>query len=276
MTCLVCERTTAEGLHLCASCHTRFVELLERVPGTLRTAEATLNNTSVSPGISTTGASAPNEGAPVNLDMSDRLRTYERRLLDLGHWVNEQEELNKPRLFVKPVQAAEYLRAMATTMRKREYAGDIYLELRKLERRVLSAADRPLVKRPLGECGALDLDEEGTVAKCVGIVEGHETGTTGRCNICYRQHDLTDRITARFAEAWHVRRPLLQIVKALNAAGFTLKYGTAKLWVHRGKLAPKCDVQTRQEGHTPAEVLAVLQTGAIDKRNSRNQELQIS
>lgn len=272
MTCLVCEYTTAEGLYLCASCHTRFVELLERVPGTLRTAEATLNNTSVSPGVSTSGASAPNEGAPVNLDMSDRLRTYERRLLDLGHWANEQEEPNKPRLFVKPVQAAEYLRAMATTMRKREYVGDIYLELRKLERRVLSAADRPLVKRPLGECGALEIaDDTLEVTRCSGIVEGHETGTTGRCKECHREHDLTDRITARFAEARNHIAPLSVIVRALKAAGYPINYNTAKSWAKRGKLHPRCDTNTRQEGHTPAEVILVIQQKATTTRNTRTQ-----
>lgn len=260
MICLVCEYPTPEGLHLCTQCYARFVELLERVPETLRTAEATLNNTSVSPGVSTSGASAPNEGAPVNLDMSDRLREYERRLMDLGHWVNKREETNRPRTFTKPVQAAEYLHAMTGTMRKREYVVDIYLELRGLERRVLSAADRPLVKRPLGECGALDLDEEGTVTKCLGIVEGHETGTTGRCNICYRQHDLTDRITARLTQARNHVAPLSVIVRALKAAGYPINYERAKKWAQRGKLAPRCDIRTRQEGHTPAEVLLVLQT----------------
>lgn len=260
MICLACECKTGAGMHLCTSDHDRFVELLERVPGTLRTAEATLNNTSVSPGISTTGASAPNEGAPVNLDMSERLREYEGRLLGLGHWVNEQEETSRPRIFTKPVKAAEYLRAMATMMRKREYVGDIYLELRKLERRVLSAADRPLVKRPLGECGALDLDEDGTVTKCVGIVEGHETGTTGRCKECHREHDLTDRITARLTQARNHVAPLSVIVRALKAAGYPINYERAKKWAQRGKLAPRCDIRTRQEGHTPAEILLVLQT----------------
>lgn len=271
MTCQVCECTGAEGLHLCTLCYARFVELLERVPETLRTAEATLNNTSVSPGVSTSGASAPNEGAPVNLDMSDRLREYERRLLDLGHWVNEREEPNKPRIFTKPVQAAEYLHAMATTMRKREYVGDIYLELRGLERRVLSAADRQLVKRPLGECGALDLDEQGTVTKCVGIVEGHETGTTGRCKECHREHDLTDRITARLTQARNHIAPLSVIVRALKAAGYPINYNTAKSWAKRGKLHPRCDTNTRQEGHTPAEVILVIQQKATTTRNTRIQ-----
>lgn len=273
MACLICEHSTAAGLYLCNHCDTRFRALFERVPGTLRTASATLENQCVQPRVGSAGTVAP--GAPLNLDMADRLHEYESRLIQLAHWVNGREESNKPRLFAKPTPAAEYLRALAHHMRKRDYAGDIYLELRDLERRVLSAADRPLVKRPLGECGALLMDEAtNEITRCVGVVEGHETATTGRCKKCYREHDLTDRITARFAEAWHVRGPLLQIVKALNAAGYTLKYGTAKIWVHRGKLAPKCDIATRQEGHTPAEVLAVLQTSATNKRNHRNQELQ--
>ncbi|MFJ5106665.1 MULTISPECIES: hypothetical protein [unclassified Glutamicibacter] len=209
--------------------------------------------------------------------MAERLGENERRLAELAHWVNGREEPNRLRIFTKTFNAAEYLRAMAHLMRKREYVADLYQELRDLERRVISAADRPIQKRPLGECGALLMDDAtNMISRCEGVVEGHETATTGRCKACHREHDLTDRITERFAQAWHVRGPLLQIVKALNAAGYTLKYGTAKLWVHRGKLAPKCDLATRQEGHTPAEVLAVLQAGASGKRNSSNQKLQIS
>lgn len=273
MTCQVCEFSTAPGLYLCNHCDTRFRAILDRVPATLKTAGETLANQGVQPRVGSAGTSAP--GAPLNLDMAERLGEYERRLTELGHWVNGREEPARDRIFTTPVRAAEYLRAMAHHLRQRDYVGDIYLELRDLERRVLSAADRPLVKRPLGECGALSMVEDTLlVTRCEGTVMGHETATTGRCNTCHREHDLTDRITQRFAEAWHVRGPLLQIVKALNAAGYTLKYGTAKLWVHRGKLAPKCDVDTRQEGHTPAEVLAVLQAGATDARNSRKQKLQ--
>lgn len=274
MICLVCEYSTAEGLFLCNHCDTRLRAVFDRVPATLRTAQATLANQGVQPRVGSAGTSAP--GAPLNLDMAERLGEYERRLTELAHWVNGREEPKHLRIFTTTFHAAEYLRALAHTLRQREYVADIYQELRDLERRVISAADRPIQKRPLGECGALDLDEHGTVTKCAGIVEGHETATTGRCKECHREHDLTDRITERFAQAWHIRGPLLQIVKALNAAGYTLKYGTAKLWVHRGKLAPKCDLATRQEGHTPAEVLAVLQAGAIDKRNSSKQKLQIS
>ncbi|ALD64012.1 hypothetical protein AFL94_08845 [Arthrobacter sp. LS16] len=206
--------------------------------------------------------------------MAERLGEYERRLTELAHWVNGREEPARARIFTTPVRAAEYLRAMAHHLRKRDYVGDIYLELRDLERRVLSAADRPAVKRPLGECGALGFDGADMITRCEGTVMGHETATTGRCNTCHREHDLTDRITARFAEAWHVRGPLLQIVKALNAAGYVLKYDTAKSWLRRGKLHPQCDVRTRQEGHTPAEVLAVLQQNASTARNISKQKLQ--
>ncbi len=272
MTCLVCEYSTAEGLHLCNHCDTQFRAVLDRVPATLRTAGVTLANQGVSPRVGSAGTSAP--GAPLNLDMAERLGEYERRLTELAHWVNTREEPARARIFTTPVRAAEYLRAMAHHLRQHEYVGDIYTELRDLERRVLSAADRPQAKRPLGDCGALDLNTEGTVTKCAGTVIGHETSTTGRCNTCHREHDLTDRITARFAEAWHVRGPLRQIVNALNAAGYTLKYDTAKSWLRRGKLHPQCDVKTRQEGHTPAEVLKAIQQNATNTRKTSNQKLQ--
>lgn len=264
MTCLVCEYTTAEGLHLCTRCDDRFRGILNRVPETLRTAAATLANQGVQPRVGSAGTSAP--GAPLNLDMAERLGEYERRLTELAHWVNGREEPQHLRIFTTTFHSAEYLRAVAHTMRKREYVGDIYLELRDLERRVLSAADRPIQKRPLGECGALNLGTDGTVTKCAGIVEGHETATTGRCKECHRQHDLTDRITERFAEAWHHVAPLAVVVRALNDAGYSINYERAKKWAQRGKLHPRCDLKTRQEGHSPAEVLVVLRSIPRGKR----------
>lgn len=263
MTCLVCEYTTADGLYLCNHCDTRFRGILDRVPATLKTAAATLSNQGVQPRVGSAGTSAP--GAPLNLDMAERLGEYERRLTELAHWVNGREEPKHLRIFTTTFHAAEYLRAMAHHMRKRDYVADIYQELRDLERRVISAADRPLVKRPLGECGALSLDEHGTVTKCLGVVEGHETATTGRCKECHREHDLTDRITERFAAAWHHVAPLSVVVKALNAAGYPIKYERAKKWAQRGKLAPKCDLKTRQEGHSPADVVFVLHSIPLHK-----------
>ncbi|MGP9781846.1 hypothetical protein ACT3UQ_05225 [Glutamicibacter sp. AOP12-B1-11] len=205
--------------------------------------------------------------------MSERLGEFAQRLMQVAGWVNQREEPRNPRIFAKSLPASEYLRARAVTMRKREYVGDIYLELRDLERRVLSA-DRPLVKRPLGECGALDLDEEGTVTKCAGIIQGHETQTTDRCDTCHREHDAIQRITDRITEAWHHIAPLSVIVRALKEPGYPVNYNTAKSWAKRGKLHPRCDTNTRQEGHTPAEVLQVLQQKAITKSNTCTQWLQ--
>ena len=213
-------------MYLCARDHDRFVELLDRVPDTLGTARVTLANQGVSPRVGSTGTSAPK--IPVNLDMSERLGEFEQRLIQLAGWVNQQEEPNKPRIFAISLPAAEYLRAMALTMRKREYVAAIYLGLRDHERRVLSAADRPLVKRPLGECGALDLDEQGTVTQCVGIIQGQETQTTGWCDTCHREHDATQRITDRIAQAWHHVAPLSVIVRALKEAGYPINCERAK------------------------------------------------
>lgn len=268
MTCLVCEYGTATGLCLCNHCDTRFRGILDRVPATLKTAAATLANQGVQPRVGSAGTSAP--GAPLNLDMAERLGEYERRLTELAHWVNGREEPKHLRIFTTTFHAAEYLRAMAHHLRKRDYVGDIYLELRDLERRVISAADRPLVKRPLGECGALNLNTEGTVTRCDGIVEGHETATTGRCRECHREHDLTDRITNRITQAWHHVAPLAVVVKALNDAGYPINYERAKKWAQRGKLHPRCDLKTRQEGHSPADVLTVLQSIPSNRRQLTN------
>lgn len=255
--CTSCGHNIPASLYQCNKCHTHLCNLLERVPDTLDTAQATLANMSVAPRVGSAGSNPPS--APVNLDMSDKLGEYIKRLVELAVWVNNTEEPDRLHIFTTPETAGQYLRRMANTMRQRAYVGDLYQELRALERQVLSTADRQLVKRPLGECGALHLDEEGNIIKCGGTVYGHETATIGRCKACKREHDLTDRITSRLAEAANHRAPLATIVKALNTAGFPVKIGTAYQWVHRGKLAAKCDVATRREGFTPGEVLSVMQ-----------------
>ena len=256
MACLICEYQTPNGLYLCNHCDTRFRALLQRVPGTLRTAQATLANMGVTPRVGSAGTSAPS--APVNLDMSTRLGEYETRIRELAAWANTTHEPHHPRTFHTTASAAEYLHATAPNLRRHEQGAWVYPELRELERRVLSAADRPLVKRPLGECGALDLNEDGTVTRCDGTILGHETATTGRCNTCRREHDVTEKIKQRFTEAWNLVAPLAVVVRALKEAGYPVKYATARKWVERGKLAPRCDLNTRQEGHTPAEVYKLL------------------
>lgn len=255
--CTSCGHNIPASLYQCTKCHTHLCNLLERVPDTLDTAQATLANMSVAPRVGSAGTNPPS--APVNLDMSDKLGKYIKRLVELAVWVNNTEEPDRLHIFTTPETAGQYLRRMANTMRQRAYVGDLHQELRTLERQVLATADRQLAKRPLGECGALHLDEEGNIIKCGGTVYGHETATTGRCKACKLEHDLTDRITSRLAEATNYRAPLQRIVKVLNVAGFPVNYERAKKWAQRGKLAPSCDVATRREGHTPAEVLKVLQ-----------------
>ena len=260
MTCIICEYQTPAGIYLCGKHGRMLRELLLRVPDTLKTAGQTLANLGVRPSNGSSGTGEP--PAPINLNMEERLGEYVKRLVELGHWANGELEPNKLRIFTNPTKAAEYLHAVTTQLIKREDVGDLYWELASLERAVISAADIPRSKRPLGECGALDFTEDGAVTRCDGIIEGHETSTVGRCKTCKREHDTADRIRNRITEAWHVRAPLRQIVNALKEAGYPVSYNTAKSWARRGKLAPTCDLATRQEGHTPAEVLKVIQETA--------------
>ena len=258
MSCTNCDHHTPDGLHLCNWCHERFTALLGRITDTLKTAQDTLANQGHfghgEGGVGTRDG-AP---APINLDMSERLGEYRRRVVELASWTNATFEPGNPRIFTTPQIAGRYMHANTNALRKHPQVGDMYSELWNLERRVLSAADRPLVKRPLGECGALELTDDETITRCDGTVEGHETATTGRCKKCHREHDLTERITTRLTQAVNHRAPLLQIVGILNKAGYKINYNTAKSWLKRGKLAPACDLKTRMEGHTPGEVLQAM------------------
>lgn len=264
MTCQTCEHPAQGELFLCRRCHARLVELLGRAGSTVQTARVTLANQGVTPRVGSAGTSAP--GIPVNLDMSERLGEYVRLLVEWAVFVNGREQPDHPRVFTKPEDAAAYLWRLRNQLWQRDYVGHLFADLRAAEQRVLSAADRPLAKRPLGECGALALTEDDTVIRCTGTIHGHETATTGRCDTCYREHDATQRITDRISQAWHTLAPLATVVKALNAAGYPIKYNTACQWVRRGKIAARCDLATRQEGHTPAELLIVMQSSPSIKR----------
>lgn len=272
MTCQSCENPTTGKLFLCRRCHDRLTALLDRAAGTLRTARETLANMGVTPRVGSAGTSAP--GIPVNLDMSERLGEYVRLLVEWAVFVNNREEPARLRIFTRPEQAAAYLWQNRNILWQRDYVGHLHQDLIDAERRVLSAADRPLVKRPLGECGALSLAEDNTVTRCAGTILGHETATTGRCDTCHREHDATQRITDRISQAWHTLAPLATVVKALNAAGYPIKYATARQWVRRGKIAARCDTTTRQEGHTPAELLHAMQKTASSTRKTSVCELQ--
>ena len=260
--CQICEYATPDGLYLCTRCHHGFTALLGRITDTLETAQDTLANQGHfghgEGGVGTRDG-AP---APINLDMSERLGAYRRRVVELASWTNATFEPDNPRIFTTPQIAGRYMHANTNALRKHPQVGDMYSELWNLERRVLSAADRPLVKRPLGECGALELTETGGVTACTGTIMGHETATTGRCDTCHREHDVTQQVANKITEAWHHLAPLSVVVKALTAAGHPIKYATARKWVERGKLHPRCDINTRQEGHTVAEVYAVMKTNA--------------
>lgn len=158
-----------------------FGELFERVLDTLDSGLASVANmVSTGPPEGSAGTSAPK--TPVNLDMKHRLGEDRETLAGIALWVSATEEPDAQRVFTTVLAASQDLWRMVNTMKQRDHVGDFFTDLRGLERRVLSAADRPVMKRPLGECGALTLLEYGTVERCDGIVKGHATATTGGSN----------------------------------------------------------------------------------------------
>ena len=173
MNCIICDYQTPEGIYL-RNKHVQMLrEFLLHVSDMLKTAGQTLANMGVRPSNGSSGTGEPT--APMNLDMEERLGKYVKRLVELAHWANGELEHNKLRIFTTPTKVAEYLHAVAIQLIKREGVGDLYWEPADLECTVISAADIPRSKRPLGECGALDFTEVGAATRCDGIIEGHET-----------------------------------------------------------------------------------------------------
>lgn len=262
--CTHCDKDLPDGLFLCNDGAADLTRILGRVRDTLNTAGGTLTNTAVVPApIGGGGTGAESAGLPYSVDMSDRVAAYQEVI---GHW-SKMVATAYPQDGPAPVdtvRAGAWLRNRIGIIRGNATAGTVLVELQYAERRVISAADRNTPKITLGVCGT-PVWVGPAIVRCDGTVTGRENTDHARCETCFTEHSARARITAKISEAWHILAPLPQIVKALNAAGYKLRYDTAKKWATRGKIAPMCDVRTRQEGHSAAAVLKAMQPKASIK-----------
>ncbi|MFF5791116.1 hypothetical protein ACFY5D_03610 [Paeniglutamicibacter sp. NPDC012692] len=257
--CTHCDKDLPDGLTLCNDGANDLRRILGRVRDTLNTAGGTLTNTAVAPAPIGGGGGSTAPGLPFSLDMSGHVAGYQEAI---GYWAGLIGKAQNKQAPVDTISAAHFLRMHLGIIRGNEHANTILQELRAAERQVINAADRQAPKLLLGECNTPVWEEE-TIVFCAGQVIGREGDDQAKCDTCRATHSARDRVTAKISQAWHVIAPLPQIVRALNDYGYPLKYNTAKQWVTRGKLAPVCDIRTRQEGHTAASVLTLIEPKAI-------------
>jgi hypothetical protein len=266
--CTHCDKELSDGLTLCNTGADDLRRILGRVRDTLNTAGGTLTNTAVAPapiGGGGSGGDAP--GLPYSVDMSDHVRTY---METIRYWANMLGEghaltLEPGQSITVPhdtVRAAAFIRDRIGLIRGNEHANTILQELRAAERQVINAADRQAPKLLLGDCNS-PVWQDDAIVRCAGQIVGREGDDQAKCDTCRGVHSARERIEAKIAKAWHVLAPLPQVLRALKEYGIPIKYDTAKKWVRRGKIAPVCDVRTRQEGYSPAAVLAVMPQSSI-------------
>lgn len=255
-TCAYCEAETPDGVYLCHDDARALTKALGRVSDVLHTARDTLTNMSVGNASVGGGGASAGSAAPIHLGMMDNLDTY---AAVLGGWTRTLtgDQYGPREQPDTPAGNARTLTRRLPSIRLEDWAGDLLDELLDAERDIVQAADRVTPKVTLGACGRLWL-EEATIVRCPGTVKAHEGYDRAVCDSCQEVTSAAERRAGILAEAWHVLAPLPQIVKALNAAGHKLKYDTAKKWVTRGKIAPICDIATRQEGVSAAAVLNAM------------------
>ncbi len=259
--CTHCQAPLPDGLYLCATGLERLYRILRRAHDVFETAGATLTRQSVAPMNREGGKGSSAPGAPLDLGMQQCARQYRETI---GFWAKRVAGVQGECAPLDVINRAHWLsrRILPAPGRagvsKYQWAGDMLDALTKAEARVMTAADGPETRILLGQCGKTSSTETGGTRVCNGRVTAGEGEVLATCDKCRSHHRVQERRDFALAGARHVIAPLPRVVKALNAAGHPLKYDTAKKWMTRGKLAPQCDLRTRTEGVSVADVHALL------------------
>ncbi|MBG6085826.1 hypothetical protein [Zhihengliuella flava] len=240
--------------YLCQPCTGRLRGHLFRVPSTIATADATRLGMAV--GVSSEGGGGGKAGScsPGSDVIREHLETYRVTLVG---WARALAETSHETAPVDTIPAAEWLTRRLVTIIQHDWAGDLLYELRAAERDILRASDRPTERVTLGECGR-PIYSDGRIQPCPGTVKHYEGATYARCDMCSQAYDAVERRTQRIVDAHHVIAPLPQVVRALQLAGYKVKYNTAHKWVQRGKLTPRRDPNTNVEGVSPADLIKLM------------------
>lgn len=230
MTCGVCEEQP-DGIHLCPGCRDKLTDNLRRVESTVEAIWTAAARQNVGAGsVGTSGHSAPAD--PTNSRAYDAGRTLNTILTGwaraLGH--------TQPHA----IKAANVLLTHIREVREQDWAPVLHQELAEALTDCDRATDRAAPRISLGRCG-----------ECPGEVIAIEGEPFGYCRACDMPRNVKSHQQYMISEAWHVRAPLPQILRALKYAGHaSLRMSRVEWWIKNGKLAPV-------EGNlfTPADVL---------------------
>lgn len=248
MTCTACEAATSTGIHLCTDCTLTLEQALDMIDDTIEAAQDTIARLDV---IGTGGGGDSAEPtAPISLRPARIRDVLWETVVSWSRWVLAEDQRGER----MPSDPVAYLRASANLIRTHDWAGDLLREVTTHHGALLKAIDIPPDVISLGECGA-----ETEVGVCAGTVKGRRGAEMFQCRRCGAMHDVAERQQERISQAWHVHRPLAEVVKALNAWGYDVKLSSARNWTSQGRLAPSGRNERRVALYTPAEVMDAAQ-----------------
>lgn len=148
------------------------------------------------------------------------------------------------------IKAAALLLARIREVRSNDWAPDLKAELREIMYECDRITDRMAERISLGRCQA-NLEGE----RCPGEVVGIQGQAMAWCRVCGTEANVHMHQAMLIAEAWHVRAPLPDILRALKYSGhMNVPIKRAQHWVQRGRLKP-----VAPNMFTPADVLAAHQ-----------------
>lgn len=235
---------TADGIHLCQTCTNQLEQDLSEVDSVWEDLQTTIAR--LDKGASSIGGGPAGSCPPVNLDALDKGQTLR---VVLGGWASCLPVLTAAG---EPPRLASHLLSHLRIVVGQEWVGDLAMELRDALNACRLATDRAAERVTLGPCGSTD---DG--AGCPGVLSMRQGERIARCRTCGATIDARERQQWMISEAWHVHRPLPQIIRALAQVGIVIKIKSARNWVTAGKLVPSAvDPMTGQNLFTPADVKA--------------------
>ena len=228
MTCGVCEAQIPDEYTLCWDHTAPIQKHLAEIDSTIIELRTTMARQDV--GAQSLGSGSTTAQPAVNLDALD---AYEQLREVVVGWAVALQG----RAFywlVRTEEAASYLLTNLDLVARQDWAPDLGRELADAVRGAVQVTDRAADKISLGRCQTIISGE-----RCPDTVTAIQGQTHGRCRTCGTTVDILEYQAGLLAQAWHVKAPLPQILRALKQGKHaSLSMSRVEWWIKKGTLAP--------------------------------------
>lgn len=227
MTCGAC--TGEANVKFCHDHTTRIEQDLAEVDNVIANLRVSIARQDK--GAQSVGGGGPSGSKPpLSLDALDK---YEQLREVLTGWAIQLEGRTYL-ILVKTEDVASYLFSRIEKVRLAEWAYELLDELGEAMEAARRATDRAADKISAGRCQTVINGE-----RCPDEVTAIVGQTHARCRTCGATVDIHERQQQLLADAWHVRAPLPQILRALkHGKHATLPMTRVEWWIKKGKLSP--------------------------------------